>query len=106
MIPQISVSELKERMDRGEKPYLLDIREPHERTIAKLDDDKHIPMNDIPARMAELDQSREMVVYCRSGGRSSSVCSYLRQQGFSKVINLSGGILAWADQIDPKIKKY
>jgi len=106
MVQQMSVDELKKKMDEGKKPYLLDIREPFERDIAALKDDKHIPMREIPQRLAELDKSQEIVVYCRSGSRSLQVCNYLVTQGFSNVHNLKGGVLAWADFIDPSMQKY
>src|ERR1051326_9484262 len=99
MISQMTVDELKKRIDEGKKPYLLDVREPFELDICKLDYSQHIPMKEIPTRVSELDKSKEIVVYCRSGGRSLQVCNFFAQQGFDNVHNLKGGILAWADFI-------
>jgi adenylyltransferase/sulfurtransferase len=104
-IPQISVKELKIRMDKGDDLLILDVREPFEYEIANIGG-KLIPMNDIPARLAEIDRDREIIVQCKSGGRSQRAAEFLKQSGFANVANLSGGILAWADQIDPTVKKY
>ncbi len=106
MITSITVKELKERIDQGKKPFVLDVREPFERDICKLDDDKHISMREIQQRFQELDQKKEIVVYCRSGQRSHNVCLFLQKQGFENVCNLTGGILAWANEIDPTCPKY
>ena len=65
-----------------------------------------IPMNEVPRRLGEIDRNREIVVQCRSGARSQRIAEFLAQQGYPNVKNLAGGILAWADQIDPKIQKY
>ncbi|MGA8043494.1 MAG: ThiF family adenylyltransferase, partial [Terracidiphilus sp.] len=104
-IPQLTVRELKQRMDAGEEVYILDVREPYEYQIANLGG-KLIPLNDVPRRMAEIDPSQEIVVQCRSGARSQRVAEFLKQNGYDRVANLAGGILAWADQIDPSVTKY
>jgi len=104
-IPQITVKELKQRMDAGDDVFLLDVREPYEYQIANLGA-KLIPQNDVPKRLDEIDRQREIVVHCRSGQRSQRIAEYLAQQGYPKVKNLAGGILAWADEIDPKMQKY
>jgi sulfur-carrier protein adenylyltransferase/sulfurtransferase len=104
-IPQMTVTELKQRLDAGEDPFILDVREPYEYQIANIGGTL-IPMNDVPQRLAEIDRNREIVVQCRSGGRSQRVAEFLAQQGYPNVKNLAGGILAWADQIDPKVQKY
>jgi adenylyltransferase/sulfurtransferase len=104
-IPQISVKELKQRMDAGEDLFLLDVREPFEYQIANLGG-KLIPQNEVPRRLEEIDRNREIIVQCRSGGRSQRVAEFLRQSGYPKVANLAGGILAWSDQIDPSVRKY
>jgi adenylyltransferase/sulfurtransferase len=109
-ILEITPKELKERMDKGNAPYLLDIREPHEIEICsiKYEPAGHIPMQQLPQRFQELDayRDKDLVIYCRSGGRSANVCNFLRAQGFQSVINLSGGILAWSDEVDPSLQKY
>ena len=104
-IPQISVKELKSRIDAGEDVFILDVREPYEYQIANIGG-KLIPQNDVPQRLAEIDRDREIVVQCRSGQRSQRIAEFLQQSGYQKVTNLAGGILAWADEIDPKMQKY
>lgn len=105
---EITVEEYKERLDNGETPYLLDIREPHEVQIATIGG-LLIPMSELPQRMNELpeDKNEEIIVYCRTGNRSHHVMMFLKDEaGFKKVKNLLGGIHAWHDKIDPEIKKY
>jgi adenylyltransferase/sulfurtransferase len=104
-IPQITVKELKRRMDAGEDVQLIDVREPFEYQIAQIGG-KLIPQNDVQQRLAEIDREREVVVHCKSGGRSQRIAEFLVQSGYPKVVNLAGGILAWADEIDPKVQKY
>jgi adenylyltransferase/sulfurtransferase len=104
-IPQMTVQELKVRRDRGEDLFVLDVREPYEYQIANIGGTL-IPQNEVPQRLAEIDRNREIVVQCRSGGRSQRIAEFLAQQGYANVKNLAGGILAWADAIDPKIMKY
>ena len=104
-VPEIQVEELKRRMDAGEDVFVLDVREPHEYQICNIGGHL-IPLGDLPNRIHELDSSREIVAHCRSGTRSAKAVNFLRQSGFRKVHNLSGGILAWADRVDPKMPKY
>ena len=104
-IPQMSVKELKQRRDAGEDVFLLDVREPYEYQIAQIGG-KLIPQNDVPQRLSEIPRDREIVVHCRSGARSQKIAELLKQSGYSQVVNLAGGILAWSDEIDPKIQKY
>jgi len=104
-IPTISVEELKKRKDAGEDIFVLDVREPHEYQICNIQGHL-IPLNDLPKRVNELDSSREIVAHCRSGVRSAKAVEFLRQSGFTKVRNLMGGILAWAEKIDPTMPKY
>ena len=101
----ISVEELKKRLDRGDDIFVLDVREPHEYQICNLGG-YLIPLNDLPKRVSELDSSREIVVHCKMGGRSAKATDFLRQSGFTKVHNLTGGINAWAERVDPKVPKY
>ncbi|PYY14706.1 MAG: molybdenum cofactor biosynthesis protein MoeB [Acidobacteria bacterium] len=103
--PEIQPEELKRRLDAGEDIYILDVREPHEYQICNLNGHL-IPLGDLPKRMNELDSSREIVAHCRSGVRSGKAVDFLRQAGFRKVKNLAGGILAWADKVDPRMPKY
>ena len=104
-IPQITVKELKTRRDSGEDVFLLDVREPYEYQIAQIGGTL-IPQNDVPNRLAEIPRDREIVVQCRSGARSQRIAEFLKQSGYTQVVNLAGGILAWADEIDPKVQKY
>ncbi len=104
---QIDVRQLKARLDDTEpKPLLLDVREPWEVGLCALDGAVHIPMGQIPARLGELDPARDIIVICHHGVRSYQVASFLYHQGFEKVYNLSGGINAWAIEIDPAMRKY
>ena len=101
----MTVEELKQRLDKGDDLFVLDVREPHEYQICNLGGHL-IPLNDLPKRVSELDSSREIVVHCKMGGRSAKAVDFLRQSGFSRVHNVAGGITAWADRIDPKVPKY
>ncbi len=101
----IQVEELKRRLDKGDDIFVLDVREPHEYQICNIGGHL-IPLGDLPKRVSELDSSREIVAHCRSGARSAKAVEFLRQAGFKKVHNLAGGILAWADRVDPKMPKY
>src|SRR5437764_8704783 len=102
---EMQVEELKQRLDRGEDLFVLDVREPHEYQICNLGGHL-IPLGDLPNRVSELDTSKEIVAHCRSGVRSAKAVNFLRQAGFKKVHNLAGGILAWADRVDPTMPKY
>ncbi|HVO79366.1 MAG TPA: molybdopterin-synthase adenylyltransferase MoeB [Terriglobales bacterium] len=104
-VPEIQVEELKQRLDAGDDLFVLDVREPHEYQICNLGG-YLIPLGDLPKRVHELDSSREIVAHCRSGVRSGKAVDFLRQAGFKKVHNLAGGILAWADKVDPTMPKY
>jgi adenylyltransferase/sulfurtransferase len=104
-VPQITVKELKRRLDAGQDLQLIDVREPYEVQISQIGG-KLIPQNDVPQRLAEIDPAREVVVHCRSGARSQRIAEFLVQQGYPRVSNLAGGILAWSDEIDPKVQKY
>jgi adenylyltransferase/sulfurtransferase len=108
-IPQMSVKELKARLDgkeaRNDNFLLLDVREPYEVQIAQIGG-KLIPQNDVPNRLGELNPEQEIIVHCRSGARSQKIAEFLKQNGFQKVSNVAGGILAWSDEIDPSVQKY
>ncbi len=101
----ITVKELKEKLDNKEDIFILDVREPHEYEINNLDG-YLIPLNDLPERINELDSSKEMIVYCKIGGRSAQAVEFLKRSGFKKVKNLSGGINAWAEKIDRSLPVY
>ncbi len=85
---------------------MIDVREKSELEIASLPDVRHIPMGEIPARLSELDPHQEIVVMCRSGGRSMQVAQFLARNGFENVANLTGGILAWSRDVDPSVRAY
>jgi sulfur-carrier protein adenylyltransferase/sulfurtransferase len=103
--PEISVEELKKKLDAKEDVFVLDVREPHEYQICNIGGNL-IPLGELPKRVSELDSSRNIVAHCKSGKRSSDAVEFLRKAGFTKVQNLTGGIMAWADRIDPKMPKY
>jgi adenylyltransferase/sulfurtransferase len=106
-IPQISVQELKRRLDAHDDVFVLDVREPHEVKIVNIGAPL-IPLGELPKRVDELAayKDREIVVHCKSGGRSQKAAQFLKSAGFQHVENLAGGILAWADKIDPSLPKY
>ena len=102
---QITVEELKSKMDRGEHFHLIDCREPHEYQICNIRGHL-LPLGELPRRVHELDSSHEIVAHCRSGKRSAEAVDFLRKAGFRKIHNLKGGILAWSDEVDPSVPKY
>ena len=104
-LTDMTVEEFKQRRDRGDDLFLLDVREPHEYQICNIGG-YLIPLNDLPKRVNELDSSREIVVHCKMGGRSAKAVDFLRQSGFTKVHNLAGGINAWSEKVDPSVPKY
>src|SRR5207237_1758979 len=97
----ITVEQLQLRLQKGDKVFILDVRNPEEYQICKIAGSTLLPLPALPQRFGELDKSREMIVHCKSGMRSAKAIAYLKQQGFTKLKNLKGGILAWADKIDP-----
>jgi len=108
-IPQyeeISVQALKQRQDKGERPIILDIREPYEREICQLKNSLHIPMQDVSVHLNDFNRDEEIIVHCKSGVRSAQVCDLLLQHGFTKPVNLKGGIMAWAQEVDLHMQKY
>lgn len=107
-VPEITASELKARLDAGDTPLLVDVREPYEAGIADLPEhgQLRIPTGDLMARMKEVDPEREVVVYCRSGNRSAWATMVLRQSGYERVLNLKGGVLAWREEVDPSLTPY
>ena len=105
-IPQMTVKELKQRMDAGEDVQLIDVREPYEYQIAQIGG-KLIPQNDVPQRLAEI-RSRARRSWCTAARARAArrIAEFLKQYGYPQVANLAGGILAWSDEIDPKVQKY
>ena len=104
--PIITVDELKARWDRGDRPFLLDVREVVEHQLVRLEGDVLIPLGELVARQQELDPDREIVVYCHHGNRSGRATAYLRHNGFTHARNLRGGIEEWAVRIDPTLPRY
>jgi adenylyltransferase/sulfurtransferase len=104
-VPQITVSELKRRIDAGEDLFILDVREPFEYQIANIGG-KLIPQGEVPQRLAEIDRDREIIVHCKAGGRSQRIAEFLKQSGYPDVVNVAGGILAWSSEIDATVPKY
>jgi len=107
-VREITPTELNERLDRGDVPLLVDVREHFERDIADLPDhgQKRIPTGEFLQRMAEIDPAQEVVVYCRSGGRSEWAAKLLMQRGYQRVLNLRGGVLGWRAEVDPTLRAY
>jgi len=108
-IPETSVQELKARIDRGDVPFILDVREPNEYQICRIPGSTLIPLGELPRRLAELPTGAgapDIVVHCKMGGRSAKAVRTLTEKGFTRVQNLKGGILEWIDKIDPTQAKY
>jgi adenylyltransferase/sulfurtransferase len=103
---EIEVTEVKEKMDRGDNFVLIDVREPHEYQICSIPGAKLIPLGEVPKRLDELDKNADIVIHCKSGMRSARACGILKAAGFEHVRNMKGGILAWSDQVDPSVPKY
>ncbi|MBI4375996.1 MAG: hypothetical protein HY549_06060 [Elusimicrobia bacterium] len=104
-IPEMTVEQLKEKLDKKERFILLDVREPREHQQASIPQAKLVPMAELPNRLGELDKSQEIAVMCKAGGRSARVTKMLRENGFNAV-NVAGGIDAWSDRIDPSVPHY
>jgi molybdopterin/thiamine biosynthesis adenylyltransferase/rhodanese-related sulfurtransferase len=105
-VPTMTVHELKQLRENGDNHFLLDVREPHEQSISRIEGAVLIPLGQLESRTAELPRDRRILVHCKSGGRSARAVSKLREQGFEDVWNISGGIIAWAREIDPKMAEY
>ena len=97
---------LKAKLDRDERVFILDVREPHEYQICSIPDSVLIPLGDLPKRVGELNSADDIVVHCKSGVRSAKAVNFLKTVGFTKLKNLKGGILAWSDDVDPTVPKY
>jgi adenylyltransferase/sulfurtransferase len=103
---EISATELKARIDRGERPVILDVRNPEEVAICRIEGSTVIPLPDLPGRLGELDRRAPTVVHCKSGKRSAKAIELLHAAGFSHLANLHGGILAWIKDVDPSLPTY
>ncbi|MCI1592156.1 rhodanese-like domain-containing protein [Heyndrickxia oleronia] len=100
--PIITPDELKEKLEKGEKLNLIDVREADEVAEGMIPEAKHIPMGEIPESLDQLDQNVEYIMICRSGGRSARVCQFLQDNGY-KVVNMEGGMLNWTGVTKPKL---
>jgi len=104
---EITAQELKARLDRGDDLQIIDVREPNEYQVARLEQSTLIPLGQIVNRMGELDQNRETVVHCKLGGRSAKAIEALQRAGYAgRLVNLKGGITAWSNDVDPTVPKY
>ena len=103
---ELTVRDLKQELDAGRDLYLLDVREPHEFSLGALPGGVLIPLGEVPARLHEIPRDRDIVCYCRSGGRSARAIDFLKHHGITRIRNLAGGTQAWSDQIDPRLPRY
>jgi len=102
----ITPQELKARLDRGDRPVLLDVRQPWEIAICAIAGHVNIPIEEIEGRAGELDPKDEIVVYCHHGGRSAAVARFLASRGFARVKNLAGGVAHWGATVDASMPQY
>ena len=105
-IDEVTAKELKEELDQGQDPYILDVRNPVEYEISRIEGSHLIPLDQLLNRLNELDSARDIVAHCRTGARSAKAIEILQGAGFRKLRNLKGGVLAWADEVDPTMPKY
>ena len=104
-MPEITVTELKERLDNGDDIQIIDVREANEVTVGALPNSIHLPLAQVINRMSEIDPARETVVHCKMGGRSARAIQALKQSGFTgTLLNLKGGIIAWSREVDPSVR--
>ena len=104
---EITPTELKQRLDRGDDIQIVDVRENNEFAHCRIPNSIHIPLGQVLNRMDEIDPNRETVVHCKMGGRSARAIDALQRSGFTgKLINLKDGILGWSDEVDPSVPKY
>jgi molybdopterin/thiamine biosynthesis adenylyltransferase/rhodanese-related sulfurtransferase len=104
-VPEITVQELKERLENGGDVTVLDVREPYEYEVANIGA-RLIPLGELPERLVELDKDETFAIHCRTGGRSANAVKLLQDAGFENVYNVKGGIVAWSEEIDPSVPKY
>ncbi len=103
---EILPSDVKQRLDRGEKVMLIDVREPHEFAICHIEGAVLIPMGTIPANLQKLDTDEDVICFCHHGMRSMDVANWLRAQGVKSAKSMAGGIDRWSLEIDPKVPRY
>ena len=105
-LPAITVHDLKRKLESNSSVLIVDVREPFEYEIARIEGSKLIPLSDLPERVGELDRRHEIVALCKSGVRSAQAVQFLQASGFTRSLNLEGGIDAWANEIEPTMQKY
>ena len=105
---EISVVETRELIDSGKSMLLLDCREDEEVATCQIEGSLHIPMNEVPSRISEIEdlQTERLVIHCHHGGRSMKVTMWLRENGFPHAQNMEGGIDQWSQQVDPEVPRY
>jgi rhodanese-related sulfurtransferase len=104
---EITPTELKQRLDKGDDIQIIDVREDNEVAIGRIPNSKHIRLAEVLSRMDEIDPNRETVVHCKMGGRSARAIDALQRSGFKgKLMNLKGGIIGWSNEVDPSVPKY
>jgi len=108
MIPEISVEDLSQRLEHGERPLLVDVRQPWEHELSRLPDSLLLPLSELPSRAAEVQPApgQLVVCYCHHGVRSLHAAALLSGAGVPDVVSLAGGIEAWSEQIDPSVPRY
>ena len=104
---EMTATELKQRLDKGDDIQIIDVREDNEVAVARIPNSVHIPLGQVVNRMSEIDPNRETVVHCKMGGRSARAIDALKRAGFKgNLVNLKGGIIAWSNEVDPTVPKY
>jgi rhodanese-related sulfurtransferase len=104
---EISPTEVKKRLDEDANLQLIDVRQPNEHEFARIKGSKLIPLGEVLSRTKELDSSRDLILYCKMGGRSAQAADALIRSGYQgKVYNMKGGITAWSNEVDPSVPKY
>ena len=103
---EITPRQVKDRLDRGEKLFLVDVREPHEHALCRIEGAVLIPMGTIPANLQKLDADEDVICFCHHGMRSLDVANWLRQQGVPSAKSMAGGIDRWSTEIDPTVPRY
>lgn len=104
MVNEQSCLDIKSRLDKGEPLSIIDVREPEELAIAKLDVATHIPLGDLPDKLDTLEKGKAYAILCRSGVRSARATLFMTEQGFTNVVNIEGGIMQWAQDVDTSLR--
>ena len=102
---EITVTEFKKLQNDNADYQLIDVREDHELEICEMGGE-HIPMGDVMDNLDKISKTKQVIIHCRSGARSGTICKALEAEGYNNVYNLKGGIIAWANEIDPSLEKY